>query len=41
MKHIYVTPETNLFEMRLENSFLASGSVESMNTVTGSWEEDE
>lgn len=41
MKQNYVTPETNLFEMRLENSFLASGSVETMNTVAGSWDEDD
>ena len=38
-KETYQTPLTELFELRFEAALL-QGSVEGMNEVEGSWEED-
>ena len=39
-KLFYETPQTEIYQIDLEGTLLG-GSVESMNTVAGSWDEDE
>ena len=38
-KRIYESPLAELYKIRLEEGLL-TGSVEAMNTITGSWEEE-
>lgn len=40
MKKVYQTPQSELFEIKLDGVMLAA-SVETMHTVIGSWEEDD
>ena len=40
MKNDYEQPLTKVYDIRLEGSLL-TGSVESMQTITGLWEEDD
>ena len=40
LKKQYVTPEFELYKVRLEQTIL-SGNVEKMQEVVGEWEEDE
>ena len=43
-KQSYITPELEFFEMKPEIQFLYStgaGNVETMNTVNGSWDEED
>ncbi len=45
LKKQYVTPEFELYKVRLEEGFLVdslgSGNVQSMTTVNGTWEDEE
>lgn len=40
MRKVYEKPQTELFYVQPEGSLL-QGSAEKMNTVSGSWEEDD
>ncbi|MBO7070026.1 MAG: hypothetical protein J6W09_01890 [Bacteroidales bacterium] len=39
LKKQYLTPEFQLYEVRLEQTILSE--VEKMNEITGSWEEED